>query len=186
MVYTMGTGASSNSLQSVASGSAPFNQQVTWSAGATGSRYTITANITYPITGGTSSFSTTEGVSTSQFSFDSALYSNFTGQHYLDIPFANSLSPGPYWVAYGNSNTSSSQAAGNMTQTALTASLQWYAGSNAVIIPLGVAANTTHGQYLGVGQFSTNAIGTTASLDLTNISRIANQPLPSFELIRQV
>ena len=109
-LYTLGTGASSQSLFSVASGSAGFTQLWSLGANSTGSQYTVTMNVTYPITGGTSSYSTSYATSQTRFDISSNSITGFTGTRPLDIPLATSFSEGQYWVVLGASTNTGTQA----------------------------------------------------------------------------
>ncbi len=185
VVYSLGTGASSGSLQSVVSGSAPFAVKYSWSAGNTGSQWSLTASITYPTRGTTSLFSTTDFTTQTNLSIQSSLITVFNSFRYLDIPFANSLSPGPYWLMIGVSSTTSTQGAAGGTNQIISCSTQIVTQSNAAMGDLGAAVPASQMFQLGVGSFSTNAIGTTASLDLTNVTRSANVPLLQMVFARQ-
>ncbi len=185
VVYSLGTGANSLSLRSVASGSAGLSQQWSFGAGAQGSRYTISYNVTYPVTGGTSNLSTNFAQSTASIIFSTASLSNFTGPLYLDIPFANSLNPGAYWIGLGVSSTTSTQGTAAFAGAQISLSTFMVSQPNLSINIPGVAANSSNALQPGLGSFTTNAIGTTASVAFANISSQASHLMPYFQGIRQ-
>jgi hypothetical protein len=185
VIYSLGVGGNSNSLRSVASGSAGFSQQ--WSlsiTGAAGTDYSYTQQITYPLTGGTSSFSTSSAVTSAAVSVSNA--SNFAGLAYLDIPFATSLAPGAYWLGFGISSANTTAGSSFLGNAVISFSNWAVTQPNVAIAPMGAATNSSVQLALGLGSFTTNAIGTTASLDLSNISSSASQPIIPFQMIRQV
>ncbi len=187
VVYSLGTGASSNSLQSVASGSGPFAMKLSWSAGNTGSQWSVSASITYPSKGTTSLFNTNDANTVTNLSIQSSQLTGFNSYRFLDIPFANSLAPGPYWLMIGVSSTTSTQGNAIGTNQIISMTTQAISQANIAIgnFTEPMPPNTTVGIDLGIGSFSTNAIGTTASLDFSNISRQAGQPMFQMAFIRQ-
>lgn len=185
VVYSLGTGASSNSLQSVASGSAGFSQQWSISVSGVGTDYSVTQNVTYPITGGTSNLSTSYASTFASVNINTANLSNFNGLVYLDIPFANSIYPGVYWLGYGISSTVSTNVSSFLANAMLTFSNWAVSQVNTAIGHMGAGTNSSVEFAVGLGSFSTNAIGTTASLDLSNISSSASNPVIPFQMIRR-
>lgn len=191
VIYSLGVGVNSLSLQSVASGSAGFTQQVSWQANANGSQYTMSNTLQFPQQGfTTNSFSTQNSITQTNFSFNTtfASESRLTGTRFIDIPFATSLAAGNYWLMLGMSTSSSAGAnATNATQWRVNIS-NFYGASegNWLIGPMGQALNASFQLNMGVGSFSTNgAAGTTASLNLSNISSAASHNLLYFQIINQ-
>lgn len=190
VVYSQGTGASSRSLTSVASGSGGFSQQWSFSQNGTDTNSSITQSISYrvsfpPIEGsGVSTFSestTTAGLSVT---LGTPRLSAWTNMLYLDLPFANSLAPNAYWMAIGNSSTSSTQGTNAITGLKLTFSTWGDAQPNAVFRLMGQAANASNQMELAIGSLSTNAIGTLAGFGLSNVSSSASHVMPFFVGIR--
>jgi len=185
VVYTKGTGASSNSLQAYLSSSVGLTQMWSLSANANGSQWTLSQSITHPVTGNTSQFTTGVTTSLSNYSLGSLSLTRFTGLQHLDIPFATLLSAGNYWVMVGASSATSTGGSGAaFTQLRMSNSMVVMSQINSAIPLMGqVTANSV--QYeLGHGSFSTNAIGTTASLDFSNITSSASHPLMPFQFMR--
>jgi hypothetical protein len=185
MIYTNKTGASSLSLGSMASASAGLTQFWSLSANANGSQWTLSQSITHPITGGSSQFTTGVTTSLSNYSLGSLSLTRFTGLQHLDLPFATLLTEGNYWLMYGvSSSTATGGSGANFTQLRLSNSM---VGATQINSAIPLFGQTTHGSVqlqLGIGSFSTNAIGTTASLGFSNISSSASHPLLPVQLIR--
>jgi hypothetical protein len=186
VIYTVGTGASSRSLQYLTSGSAGLTAIWSLQANANGSQYTVSYQATYPSEGAsTNALSTTTGLTNASFQISTGVLANFTGIRYLDIPFAGSLSPGAYWMAIGMSSTTSTQGAAGFSNAGFSVSSIYMTNPNQTYGLLGAVRNASNQMELGLGSFTTNAIGTTASLDYSNISSQASNLKPRFELIRQ-
>jgi hypothetical protein len=104
----------------------------------------------------------------------------------LDIQWANSLSPGNYWLVIGYSSSSSSAGAGlgGITNCFIKYS-NHYGISNADLSfgQLGTA-NQTSGGLMGVGSFSTAGGGTTNSIPISAISSNSNNARIYFQLLR--
>lgn len=184
VVYTQNTGASSQSLGSYASGSAGITQIYSLSANSTGSQWSHSISLTHPITGNTSQYTTSSAVSSASFNFQSQLLSRFSGLQHFDVPLATSFSPGNYWIAYGLSSaqTTSSQTAMGLFR--LSQSMANVTQVNSAVPWMGQLSNSSVQLQLGLGSFSTNAIGTTASLPFSVISSSASHPLIPIQFIR--
>lgn len=170
-IYTQGTGASSASLVMSTSALATWVFQMSVTAGATGSQYTVWNNVTFPISGGASNYATSSGFSTSDYQNQSGNLTLFTGQRFLDIPFAASLSAGNYWVGMGVSTNSAKNAGPNLTAGSMQISVVGMTQVASAYNEPGIAANSTNLLQPGVGSFTTNvAIFTTTSIALNVIS----------------
>lgn len=183
--YTLGAGANSRSLQSVASGSASWVQQARVSAGAVGSNWTTGHTISFPREGGNTDFTLSAAATVTNVTMQSSQLSDFTNLRFLDIPFATSLSAGAYWMAYGSSTTISTSGTANYSTLRILASNMAVTQPNQAIHLMGSATNSSNALLVGLGSWSTNAIGTTGSIGLANISSVANHPALWFQLIRQ-
>lgn len=187
VVYSLGTGANSQSLQSVASGSAgySFTQRISVT-NSTQASYSlgITANANGAQTNQTTQYS----VSNTNYSFTTnQIGTAWSSARFLDIPFASSLSPGPYWVVIGmSSSTGSAGAAGLAALTNCNVRYSQHYGANQADIAFGVmgSTNLTSGGLLGAGSFSTAGGGTTNSLAISLISSSAFHARPYFQLLR--
>jgi hypothetical protein len=187
VIYQLGSGASSMSLQSVASASIGMSQQYSLSANSNSSQFTVGENITYPSGSGlTSNLSTSYALTNASFAFSTGSLSNFTGLRYLDLPFAQSLSAGAYWMAFGVSSVISSTATGGITAGRVLFSNLAVSQVNNAIGFMGSALNASNQLQLGVGSFTTNgAAGTQASIALSQISSSASHNQLYFQIIRQ-
>lgn len=188
VVYALGTGASSNSLQSVASGSAGWTQQNSISVAANGTQYSLTEAISGFAAGAGFTSTTQYSISNTNYSFVStAFQSVFSGQRWLDINFATSLSAGPYWMIYGYSSSSATNSTGIGGGTNAIVSYSYALGMSQANVAERVMGSTdaNFSGMWGVGSFSTAGGGTTASLDLSNISSYASFVRPYFVMQRR-
>lgn len=181
VIYTQLSNGNSLSLGSYTSTLAQWIWQVSASNSTnSGSRWTQTQYLTYPIKGGTAGLTSTFSSALTRQDVLTTGLTAFTATKYLDIPFNVSLSPGNYWMAVMNSST-----------TAGGKGLAWMATTialsqmNAAIGNLGAATNSSLQLQIGLGSWSTNAINTTASIALSGISSVASQLRPYFQIIRQ-
>lgn len=190
-IYTAGTGASSKSLQRIAGSSATMAMAIRHTCGTGTAAQTLSYDITYPATGNYSTYNTsynpgnTIALSTTQLT-------QFSGNRYMDIPFATSLAAGNYWIAFQRSSATAITGAGNTFSGATHQNSFYYATQiNSNFQEYGVSATTgtiisTSPVYLGLGSWSTNTLGATSvSLALSNISTLALNPIVPFQLIRQ-
>ncbi|NBW22947.1 MAG: hypothetical protein EBR82_84880 [Caulobacteraceae bacterium] len=186
VVYSLGTGASSKSLISVVSGSGGF----TWrnSISITNStQYSVTQGFSAQAQGAGTTLTTQYSISNTNWSLVStAIQTAFSAARYIDIPFANSLTPGPYWVVFGFSTNSATNNASftaatqcNVRFTAVYGATQ----SNQVWGVMG-STNLTTGGLAGVGSFSTAGGGTTSGFDISFISSNSSHFIPAFMLLR--
>lgn len=189
VVYALGTGASSNSLQSVASGSAGWTQQNSISVAANGTQYSITQAISGFAAGAGFTSTTQYSISNTNYSFvTSGIQTLFSGTRWLDINFATSLSAGPYWMVFGFSSSSATNSTGVSAATNALVSYSYHFAMsqlNVAIRPMGSTNGTASG-FWGVASFSTAGGGTTNSLDLSNFTSYAGFARPYFVMQRQV
>lgn len=171
VVYVQNVGASSQSLKSTASGSVGFTQRWSLSCNATaGSQWTLSKTMSFQNTTGATSFTTQSVASTSNISLASNDLTVMTGMKALEIPFATSLAAGNYWMMIGISSSSATGGSGTLTRLNMSVS---NIGVSQTGLSLGHWGNNTNASvlmYPGLGSFTTNAIGTTASLGYSNIS----------------
>lgn len=105
-IYSLGTGADSISLFSVASGSTAMTYGVSISVtNSTNASYTI--GCSYPIQGASSFISTTYTTNQTNYSFSSNIATALNGPRFVDVPIGATLSAGNYWVAFFNSFSNS-------------------------------------------------------------------------------
>lgn len=186
VVYSIGTGASSRSLQSVASGSGSWVWQNGINVAVNGTQYSQTQLFTYWAEGNSSTTSVTTARSTSTLNWSTGIHSNLSGNRFIDIPFANSLSAGPYWLVFGNSTSSSANSTGISGATTIAPRYTQHFALTQINSAFGVmnGADLTGGGQINCGVFSTAGGGTTASIPLANISTTASQPAFPFFLLR--
>lgn len=189
VVYSLGTGASSKSLQSIASGSGGYTMSQKISiTNSTQASYTLGFTAEVEGLAGRTSLTTQYSISNTNYSFTTdQIATQFSSVRFLDIPFANSLSAGPFWMIIGMSTSSSSAgAAGLAALTNCNVRYSAHYGMSQADLSIGImgSTNRTSGGLLGVGSFSTAGGGTTNSLDISAISSMASQPLMYFQLLR--
>lgn len=185
VVYSNGVGASSRSLMSVASGSGTWNLSARISI-TNSTQYSVSLAFSAGVEGGGTTRTTQYSISNTNYSFTSQAFSEFSTNRFLDIPFANSLKPGAYWMLIGRSTSSSSAGAG------LTAMTSWgprysahYAGTEGnMFFGIMGSTNLTSGPHLGAAVFSTAGGGTTSAFPISALSSTASNPKMVFQLLR--
>jgi hypothetical protein len=188
VIYTQGGGASSLSLQSITSSSCSWLFQTSISAGNTGSQWTCTFNATYPSLGSSNSnYATNFATTDSQFDISTGSLSLFNGLMFADLMFPVSLSAGNYWLGFGRSTNSASNAGpAALSGGSIGVSTLGVSQPALTIGYPGVATNSSIQMQPGLGSWSTNAaILTTGSLALASISSVVNSPKPYFQFIRR-
>lgn len=183
LIYSRGTGASSNSLQFFASGSAGWTYENRISI-TNSSQASYTVGISYPVAGATSSTETQFQQSASTYNFQtSAIGSLFSQTRMIDVPLATVLPPGNYWIFSANqtsSNSAGAAALSAMTNNNIFVNSAYYAQQlNAG--PRIMGDTVSNVALLGGGVF-TNA-GSTASLNITDVKSIASNIAPYFQLL---
>lgn len=158
-VYTEGTGASSESLFSYASGQAFISNQRSFSAGANGSQYTITNRYTLNVSNTTTSFSTTIGRSTSNVSVGTGLgVESVSGPKLLDIPLGALLPASNYWLGFGSSSSSSTQGNSVLIESRVHPRQYMAAQDNQNFGYLGSTTNTAAKYESGLGSYTATTI----------------------------
>lgn len=189
-VLSQGTGANSRSLQHVTSSSGGITGRTIIGAGANGSRYTVTIQKSYPVSGTTSSYTSSYAVSSASFVISSESNTLFTGPRFLDVPFGVSLSPGNWWLAVGASTSSATTggASASFVGTAgMAMTMAAISQSNVSVGVLGAATSASdHQLYRGLGIFTTNALlVSTDSIGVGQVSQVASNPMLPFQLMRE-
>lgn len=187
VVYSLGAGGNSKSLQSVASGSGgfTFNNKISIT---NSTQYSITQAFSAQANGAGTTRTTQYSISNTNYSFTTnQIATEWSSGRFMDIPFASSLSPGPYWLVFGYSSSSASAGAAGLA--ALTNCNVRYSNHYAVSqvdIAFGImgSTNLTSGGQLGAGSFSTAGGGTTNSIPISAISSSASQVRPYFQILR--
>lgn len=186
VVYSMGTGASSRSLISVASGSGGFTFRNSVSISAT-TQYSVTLGFSAQVQGGGTTRTTQYSISNTNISLTSnQIATEWSGLRFLDIPFANSLSAGPYWLVFGykSSSATNNASASNFTQNNVRYSYHLVASQHNLAFGIMGSTNFTSGGLMGIGSFSTAGGGTTSGFPISAISSSASHNVPHFQLLR--
>lgn len=189
VVYSQGVGASSRSIQSLTSSSDAWTGRTIVGAGAQSSRYTITIQKSYPVSGTTSSYTSSYAVSSASIVISSDSNTLFTGPRYMDLRFGVSLSPGNYWLGVGLSTGSATNSANISFATTAGMGLSYIAVSN-TNLSFGVVGAATaasdHQLYRGLGVWTTNALTLSRdSIGVNSISQAASNPQLPFQLMRE-
>jgi len=188
VVYSVGTGGNSLSLQSVASGSAGFTFSNSISIATNGTQYSMSQGYSAQVKGGGTTFTTQTSSSLSNYAFSTNSFTAFSSVRFLDIPFARSLVGGPYWIVFGGS-TSSAATTGTAPLSVMTNCNVRYSNhygishSNLAFNDMGVNNNSTGG-YFGAGSFSTAGGGTTNSIPLSAITTSNSHNRLYFQMLR--
>ncbi len=186
-IYSQLAGASSMSLGMITSTVGSWVIQYVIGAGAQGSRYTQTQNITYQVSGTTSQYTTSSAQSSANIGFSTNQLTLFTSARFNDIPFAVSLSPGNYWAAFGiSTNTASTGGLSNFgTGASMGMSFVGLSHSNLSWGAMGIAPNNSIQLMPGLGSYSTNAaILSTTSIGIASVSSVSSHPLAYFQIMR--
>lgn len=187
VIYSLGVGANSQSLQSVTSAQVGFTMSMKISVtNSTQGSYTLA--VTQQAAGGGTSLSTQYSVSNTNYSFTTdQIATNFSSARYLDLPFAGSLTPGQYWLVVGLSSTSTTAGAAGLTNlTNCNVRYSAHYGNSQADLSFGVmgSTNRTSNPWNYAGSFSTAGGGTTNSIPISAVSSIASQAFPVFQLVR--
>ena len=184
VLYTVGTGANSRSLQYVYSTSAGLTWAVSVSQASTSnaSRQSFTQRFTFPAEGFTTATTSTQYSTTATNGPITSFGGwNLDGNRFLDIPFATSLSAGNYWMAVnritgsvGGKNNDFNYKTYGVNQ------------SNISLGVVGVATNVSNCAFqIGLGSWTTNAAQTTSSIAFASISASTSYWLPYVQFINQ-
>ena len=187
VIYSLGTGGNSRSLQSVTSASVGFtmSHQISVTNSTQGS-YSL--GVTQRVQDVSTTLTIQYSISNTNYSFTTQqIVTNFSGARYIDLPFAGSLTPGGYWLVAGLSTTTTTQGAAGLA--ALTNCNVRYTANYAVsqaALSFGEmgSTNLTSNPWMFAGSFSTAGGGTTNSIPISALSSIANQAFILFMLAR--
>lgn len=187
VIYSLGVGGNSRSLQSVASGSNGWTFSNSISVAVNGTQYSVTQGFSGNAEGAGTTRTTQYSISNTNYSYTTnQIATEWSAGRYLDIPFANSLSAGAYWLVFGYSSSSATNSTGVSAASncrVFYSNHYGYSQQNVAIGVMGSTNITSNG--LGAGSFSTAGGGTTASLPLSAISSSASHVRPYFQFIRQ-
>ncbi len=186
VVYSLGTGANSRNLQSVASGSRGWTVRNSISVGVDGTSGSYSQFITVGAEGNNATFSTQYTSAGGAYSFVTTAMTAFTGSRFLDIDFNNYLNPGNYWLVFGMTTGSASNSAriSAATNCRIGYASHQVAGQWNVNFGIMGSTNLSSGGLLGAGSFSTVGGGTTNSIPISAISSSASNIRPYFQMLR--
>jgi hypothetical protein len=185
VIYTRGTGASSQSLQYSTSTQQVDQQLITISfAAGNSTQYSVSNRLTL----GSYSFTKDYSVSSGTVNWHTSNLTDLTGAKQYDLPFAVSLSAGQYWFNYGRSTTFATGNANVSVGTRMLVSFNSMIGitqNTLALGTLGSAANASVMWQPGIGSFTTGgAAGTTSSLGFANVSSTASNQMLYVQLMR--
>ena len=158
------------------------------SVAANGTQYSVTQGISGLVEGGGTTRTTQYSISNSNYSFTTnQIATAFSTARFIDIPFAASLSAGPYWLLFGYSTSTLSNSARVSAATNCNVRISNCYGVSQANIAFGVMGSTnfTSGERLGAGSFSTAGGGTTSIFPLSAISSSASNVRPYFQMLRK-
>ena len=185
-IYSMGTGAASQSLQYITGASGTIVFEVTGQIGAASNNQTVGLSQTYFSAGNTTNSTATYNVNSSNINFSSTGLTAFNGLRWIDLPLATSLSGGAYWIGFQRSFSSSSS--GTNMSGIHSSNLSFFVASqiNSNFALMGGVSNaSTNPLQVGLGLWSTNSNGgTSSSMGLASISSQASHVYMPFQLIR--
>lgn len=191
VIYTYGTGANSQSLRYYTSTSDAWTYANTISYGQvlSSTQYSVTQKLTANAYGSniTVGTSTQYSQSAASVTLSTGFLTNFSGNRFVDINFAASLSAGgPYWLVFGMSTsaTSSGQGGGNLTRGELSCAAIFGLSQGNNVNSVAGDTSGSYGTANGAGSFTTNAAGTTASLANSNITVANGNFVMQFQLLR--
>lgn len=184
VLYTVGAGANSRSLQYVYSSSAGVTWAVSVSQASTSnaSNQTITQAITFPREGATTgNTSTVYNTSQTNGPIVTTWQGNLQGNLYFDIPFSTSLSAGNYWMAV---NRMTGTVGGkNMDMNFKTYGVNQ---TNVSFAAMNLVSNVSNCAFqIGLGSWTTNAAQTTSSIAFASISASTSYFLPYVQFVNQ-
>jgi hypothetical protein len=108
----------------------------------------------------------------------------FTGTKYIDIPFGTQLTAGRYWLMYGASSTTATQAFTSLgVRNAVTFNPYFVSQQSFSIGTLGAATSNIYMPQKALGSFTTAGGATTASFHWSKVTAAANHPMLYFQLM---
>lgn len=183
VIYSLGTGASSQSLMSFSSASVSFRFSVQVSQNTT-NNISVTHGITYPVSNGTSSLSFSYAATNSTVQVSTTHMTALSGVKLWDTQFGLSLPTGRFWMAYGMSTTQTTQQTAALSNARMLHSQLGISQPNNTIGLFGQANTASIAWQQGLGSYS-NAGATTANINLSQISSSASHVAPYVQFINQ-
>ena len=185
VVYSLGTGANSKSLQYVTSGSNGWTFRNSISITGGGTQYSVSLYFSAQAEGAGTTRTTQYSISNTNYSFTTnQIATEWSGVRWLDIPLSGSLSGGNYWLVLGYSSSSATNSAGNWSNCYVKYSNHYVATNPDLGFGIMGSTNLTSGGLFAGGMFSTAGGGTTNSIPISAISSTASNPKMYFQLLR--
>ena len=182
--YSLGTGASSNSLQSYFSTQILENYSHNVSCATNSTQFSYSVRYTMPHSTGFTFFTQDYSASAASLQFSSNGLTAFSGTRALDFKVGTTLSAGNWWMAYGCSSTSSSQFTSVGFRNIFSYGIAGVTQNSWQVAPIGTGAfNASFMPGPSAGSFTTAGGGTTASLNLSNISILNFNMRPYVQLM---
>jgi hypothetical protein len=174
VLYTRGAGANSQSLVYYTSTQHVDQCLMTMSINANSTQYSVSLRYTL----GSNSFTKDYSVSQNSLQWHTSHITDLSGVKYLDVPFGISLPPNQYWIGYGRSTTSNTQANSISEATKMIVSQNSMIAVSQNTLAMGMlggATDSSVGWLPGHGSFTLGgAAGTTTSLGFANVSTTAS------------
>ena len=183
VIYSRGTGANSQSLQSVMSTSFTDQQSHNISANANSTQFSYSNRFTYYMSTGTTGFTYDYSSSAASLNYHTSGMTGVTGNKVMEFPWSNSLAPGMYWLMYGVSSSTASQFTNVGTRWFNLFSNYGITQPNLAFGTIGAATNSSVGPFFGVGSFTTAGGGTTASLPISAITTSGSHNKIFFQML---
>lgn len=184
VLYSRGIGASSQSLQSVASTSASSRMTIAVGQNVNGSQWTVTHAFSFPASNGTTSFSTSYATSLTNVNISTTHLTAISGMKMIAFPWSTTLSGQNYWMAYGFSTAATTNGNASLSNMRVTFSNWGMSQPNNTWGEFGSANNASIQALYGIGSFTTAGGGTTASMGFSNISSSAAHVIPYITMAR--
>lgn len=183
-IYSRGAGANSDSMQLVSSTQhiEKFSNNISCAANST--QFSYENLYTFPCSSGSIGFTHNYSSSAASINVNSASATMLTGTKFLDLPFGMSLTPGRYWLMYGMSTTTATQAFTSLgVRNAVTFNPVFISQAAQSIGMLGAATSNIYMPQKALGSFTTVGGATTASFHWSKVTASANHPQMYFQLL---
>jgi hypothetical protein len=183
--YSRGAGANSLSLQYVFSTQIVENFSNNIACAANSTQFSYSNRYTFPHSTGVVGFTNDYSSSAASINQNSASATAYTAVKQIDFQCATSLSAGQWWLMYGQSSSTATQAAGTTIglRNVVTYAVLGVSQNTLQVGTFGGATVNTIGMQLGLGSFSTAGGGTTSSLNFTNITTTAANNVPYYQFL---
>ena len=184
VLYSLGSGASSQSLQSFSSSSVSFRFSINVSQNTT-NNISVTHGLTYPVSNGTSSLSFSYAATNSTMQVSTTHMTALSGMKMWDTQFAGRVAQGRVFMAYGQSTTQTTQGTANLSAARMVHSHIGISQPNNTLGMFGIANSASNQWQQGLGSYSNAGGATTGSIDLSQISSSASHVAPYIQMINQ-